>query len=72
VREGDAQPATLRERGEEHRIYTPTRRTDEMGRAYSLNQRLLQEYLVYPFAAHDDASTAPRGGTTWTCACRRC
>jgi phage terminase large subunit-like protein len=47
--------ATLRERGEEHRIYTPVRRTDEMGRAYSLNQKMLQEYLVYPFAAHDDA-----------------
>jgi hypothetical protein len=47
--------ATLRERGEEHRIYTPTRRMDEMGRAYSLNTRLLQEYLVYPFSPHDDA-----------------
>jgi phage terminase large subunit-like protein len=45
---------TLRERGEVHRIYAPTRRVDELNRMYSLNQRLLQEYLVYPFAAHDD------------------
>ena len=47
--------ATLRERGESFRIYTPTRRLDHEQRAYSLNKVLLDEYLVYPYSPHDDA-----------------
>ena len=68
--------ATLRERGEGFRIYKPTRQVDptavqvvfpgqpnerQMGTAYGLNDKLLQEYLVYPFSQHDDAlDTASR------------
>jgi hypothetical protein len=44
----------MRAQGMAHRIYTPTRRMDGDGEIYSLNQKLLQEYLVYPFAPHDD------------------
>lgn len=53
--------ASLRARGEAFRIYTPTRQLDENREVYSLNKRLLDEYLVYPFAPHDDAlDTASR------------
>jgi len=44
----------VREAGEEWRILRPTRRVDQTGKAYSLNKRLLTEYLVYPFSPHDD------------------
>ena len=40
--------------GEKFRVFTPTRRRDENREIYSLNKTLLDEYLVYPFAVHDD------------------
>jgi len=40
--------------GQKYRIFTPTRRVDENRNAYALNKTLLDEYLVYPFAVHDD------------------
>lgn len=44
----------MRERGEPHRIYRPVKRKDHEGNLYSLNAVLLNEFLVYPYAAHDD------------------
>lgn len=40
--------------GQPWRIFTPTRRVDETRAVYALNKTLLDEYLVYPFAVHDD------------------
>ena len=40
--------------GQRYRIFTPTRRVDENRNTYALNKTLLDEYLVYPFAVHDD------------------
>ena len=44
----------VREAGEKFRIIQPVRRRDHEGNVYSLNKRLLEEFLVYPFSAHDD------------------
>lgn len=46
--------ARMRAQGQAFRIFTPTRRRDHNGDLYSLNKALLDEYLVFPFAAHDD------------------
>lgn len=40
--------------GQAFRVFVPTKRTDENGALYALNKGLLDEYLVYPFSAHDD------------------
>ena len=40
--------------GQKWRIFTPTKRTDENRQVYALNKTLLDEFLVYPFAIHDD------------------
>ena len=40
--------------GQKYRVFTPTRRADENRVPYSLNKTLLDEFLVYPFAVHDD------------------
>lgn len=51
----------LRQQSQAFRIYTPTRRLDHEGNAYSLNKKLLDEYVVYPYSAHDDGlDTASR------------
>lgn len=42
------------EDGQPWRVLKPVRRMDENGQAYSLNKRLLDEYLVYPYSTHDD------------------
>lgn len=44
----------VREGGQSFRVFKPTKRRDENGDIYSLNKTLLQEFLVYPFAPHDD------------------
>jgi phage terminase large subunit-like protein len=44
----------VREAGEEFRIFTPRKRVDENGERYGINERFLAEFLVYPFAKHDD------------------
>ena len=44
----------VRESGQAFRVFTPVRRRDENGAIYSLNKAFLEEYLVVPFAAHDD------------------
>lgn len=46
--------AECRQRGETYRILTPVKRRDHEGVVYSLNQMFLDEYLIYPFAKHDD------------------
>jgi hypothetical protein len=46
--------AELRESGQAHRIFTPARHKDHEGNIYSLNKLLLDEYVVYPYSAHDD------------------
>jgi hypothetical protein len=44
----------MRESGQGFRIFTPVRRRDEVGEVYSLNQRLLDELIPYPFSKKDD------------------
>jgi phage terminase large subunit-like protein len=44
----------MKERGQHFRVFTPVRRRDENGNVYSLNKNFIEEYLVFPFAAHDD------------------
>lgn len=44
----------MRAQGEADRIFTPTRQRNEAGVIYSLSKMLIEEYLVYPFAPHDD------------------
>lgn len=44
----------VREAGEEFRILRPRFRMDENGERYGINQSFLSEFLVYPFAKHDD------------------
>src|SRR5574337_753000 len=44
----------VREEGQPHRIFKPTRRKDENGVLYSLNKNFLDEYLTFPYCAHDD------------------
>ena len=46
--------ARVKAEGQPFRVYSPTMRTDEDKRIYSLNKNLLDEYLVFPFGVHDD------------------
>lgn len=54
VKEETKAQRTVRESGQGFRIYKPVQRRDEEGRLYSLNKNLLEEYLTFPFCAHDD------------------
>ena len=40
--------------GQKYRVFQPVKRADENKNIYALNKTLLDEYLVYPFAVHDD------------------
>ena len=40
--------------GQSYRVFSPVKRYDEVKAIYALNKTLLDEYLVYPFAVHDD------------------
>lgn len=42
------------DQGQPYRVFLPVRRKDHEGNIYTINKALLEEYLVYPFAAHDD------------------
>lgn len=44
----------MRESGQAYRILKPVKRRDHEGNIYALNKGFLDEYLVYPFAIHDD------------------
>lgn len=44
----------MRQKGQSFRIFTPVRRRDENGNLYSLNKNFIEEFLVFPFGAHDD------------------
>jgi phage terminase large subunit-like protein len=44
----------VRESGQAFRVFSPVRRRDHEGHVYSLNKGLLDEYLTFPFSAHDD------------------
>lgn len=44
----------VRAKGQAFRIFSPTKGRDEEGRIYSLNKNFLEEYLTFPFCAHDD------------------
>lgn len=46
--------AKVRADGQAFRIFTPVMRTDEEGRLYSLSKNFLDEYMTFPFCAHDD------------------
>jgi phage terminase large subunit-like protein len=47
-----------RENGEAFRILKPVKRRDHEGNIYSLNKNFLEQFLVYPFIAHEDALDA--------------
>ncbi|MFA7290908.1 MAG: hypothetical protein WC023_01545 [Rhodocyclaceae bacterium] len=40
--------------GQAYRVFSPVKRADENRAVYALNKTLLDEFLVYPFAVHDD------------------
>ena len=44
----------MRDRGEGFRILRPIKRIDNDNQLYRVERRLIDEYLVYPFAPHDD------------------
>ena len=44
----------MRANGQEYRIFKPTRRIDQDRRPYSLFDLFVNEYLVFPYAQHDD------------------
>lgn len=44
----------IREQGQSFRIFSPVKRRDHEGNLYSLNKSLLDEFLTFPFSAHDD------------------
>ena len=44
----------VKAQGQAFRVYSPTIRRDEEGRTYSLNKNFLEEFLTFPFCAHDD------------------
>ena len=44
----------MREKGQAFRIFSPVRRRDHNGNLYSMNKNFIEEYLVFPFGAHDD------------------
>lgn len=46
--------AEMRSKGQPFRIFSPVKRKDENGNLYSLNKNFIEEYLVFPFGAHDD------------------
>ena len=46
--------ARVKAEGQGFRVYAPTMRSDEEGRLYSLNKNFLEEFLTFPFCAHDD------------------
>jgi hypothetical protein len=45
----------MREEGRPFRILAPIRRMDHEGNIYSVQKRLIEEFLTYPFSPHDDA-----------------
>lgn len=47
--------AKVKADGQGFRVYTPVKRMDENGNLYSINKGVIEQYLVYPFASHDDA-----------------
>lgn len=44
----------MRAEGQAFRIFAPTRRKDHEGNLYSLNKNFIEQYLLHPFARHDD------------------
>ena len=55
----DAPPETpnqrrIREEGQAFRVFRPTKRIDESGNIYRLNQMIKDEVGVYPYSQHDD------------------
>ena len=49
-----ANQARVKAQGQAFRVYSPVQRRDEEGRVYSLNKNFLEEFLTFPFCAHDD------------------
>ena len=44
--------------GEPYRVFAPTKRADENGKIYTMNQMLLSEYLTFPFSSKKDVIDA--------------
>jgi phage terminase large subunit-like protein len=51
--ESEAQKS-MRQQGQEFRIFQPQRRIDQNGNAYSINDNFIEEYRHFPFSTHDD------------------
>jgi len=49
-----ANQAKVTAAGQAFRVFSPVQRRDEEGRIYSLNKNFLEEFLTFPFCAHDD------------------
>lgn len=49
-----ANQTKMRDQGQAFRIFSPVKRRDHNGNIYSLNKNFIEEYLVFPFGAHDD------------------
>lgn len=49
-----ANQAKVKADGQSFRVFSPVQRRDEEGRLYSLNKNFLEEFLTFPFCAHDD------------------
>ena len=54
AKEETANQAKVKALGQGYRVFSPVKRRDENGDIYSLNKSLIDEFLVYPFSAHDD------------------
>lgn len=48
----------MRESGQPYRVFSPVRRMDHEGNAYSLNKKIFDQYARYPFVTHDDVLDA--------------
>lgn len=46
--------ARVKREGQGFRVFEPTKRRDEHGNLYSLNKNLMDEFLTFPYCAHDD------------------
>lgn len=54
VKDETSAQAKVRAAGQGYRVFSPVKRRDENGNTYSLNKSLIDEFLVYPYSAHDD------------------
>lgn len=54
VKKPTANQQRMIDQGDRHRVFSPAIRRDENNERYVLNKIFLDEYLTFPFSAHDD------------------